>query len=218
MGKSEVGVVAWAALALAAIVASRALLGAPHALAEPGTEVVRWPAGHSSVAVCTSQTGRPSWVTARQFSDLVAETARSWSDVHEAVAVDYEGDCETSRSRNDGIRLSEVSWDGAAFADQPAIDSITFLETGPPGEGGLIEIRAARIVLRPWVLDPSGRPARHVDALGGLLGHEFGHLLGLAHSPAPQDLLYGGPITARQLSAGDRAALYAIYCPEAMAH
>lgn len=211
MVRSALFLVGWGVFTFGVVIGLGALFGARPAAAELGVEPVRWTAGEDSVGVCTRQAGRPSWISAGEFNEVVAETARSWSQLGSAIRIDYRGDCAIHDARDPETVLNEISWDLVTFFERPGVDSITLLETTRSGGRDAGVILGGRIVLRPWLMDPATRSAAHIEALRGLVGHEFGHLLGLTHSDVELDLMYGGPVSARQPSAADAGVLTDIY-------
>lgn len=209
MVRSVLFLATWGALTFGVVIGMGALFGARPAVAGTEWDVVRWPAGQT-VAVCTRQSGRPSWITEEQFSEVVSQTAERWSELAAGVRIDYRLGCDI-QSASPASGVTEISWDFGTFLDRPGVDSITELETLEPSEGTVGQIIAGRIVLRPWSIGPTEHLGAQVEALRGLLGHEFGHLLGLSHSDVQSDLMYGGPVTAREPSTADAISLTTIY-------
>ena len=212
MGRSVLSLALWGTLAFGAVIAAGALFGARPSAAGTELDVVRWPAGQTSVAVCTRQGGRPGWVTAERFFEMVSQAADGWSELDTGLRIDYLGRCDT-QSASSASGVVEVSWDLGTFLDRPGVDSVTMLETRRSNDEDVGQILAAQVVLRPWLIGPTASPTTQIAALRGLLGHEFGHLLGLSHTDSQLDLMYGGPVTARDLSMADARALARVYRP-----
>lgn len=210
MVKSALFLASWGAITFGVVIAAGALFGARPAAAGPGVDDVRWPLGQTSVEVCADQHGRPPWITGAGFSSVVSDAAEWWSDLDAGMRIDYLGECggETA-SAVDGV--VEVAWDLGTFLDRPGVDSVTTLETIQFAAGAPHRILGARVALRPWLIGPTATPTLQVEALRGLVGHEFGHLLGLPHSDSQLDLMYEGPITARGPSIVDGQTLLEIY-------
>ena len=213
MIKSALFLAIWGATTFSVVIAAGALFGARSAAAQPETGTVRWAPQQASGAVCTRQNSRPSWLTAAQFNEVVEDTTQRWSELGAAIRLDYRGDCSTLELQDLDTVLSEISWDVATFMDRPGVDSVALLEITRSSESNGSHIGAASVVLRPWTIDSSARPAANIEALRGLVGHELGHLLGLTHSGTELDLMYNGPVTARVPSVADAQALGAIYGP-----
>lgn len=210
MVKSVHFLASWGAIMFGVVIAAGALFGARPAVAGPEVDDVRWPLGQTSVEVCANQHGRPPWITAAGFSGVVSDAAEWWSDLATGMRIDYLGECDGEMaSAVDSV--AEVAWDFGTFLARPGVDSVTTLETIQFAAGAPHQILGARVVLRPWLIGPTATPTFEVEALRGLVGHEFGHLLGLPHSDSQSDLMYDGPITARGPSIIDGQTLLEIY-------
>ena len=205
-----------------AVTANTAVLASEPAAMQPGR---KW--NGNAVRLFVSESLRQQSIAIKAGTDIdstVKAAAAPWenaSDIQLSFADSALESVSSSRSGGDGtslITVAATSENLALFPEQensaPAYTRLFYDRRGA--------IKEADVVLNPYIQFSSDETPGTFD-LQSVLTHEFGHVLGLRHSPVASATMFGrlSPnrerttkgIEARTLTASDISAVRAVYGP-----